>query len=100
MNPKPSQEDMVRLLRRLAAGEDQALNEIDRRHRPKFLALARCSLRRHGLREASWGAEDAVNTALFKLWQAARQGKLRAIGTVAGFWSLFQRILERTILDA
>src|SRR5438067_1487989 len=96
----PSHEDMDGLLWRFAAGDDQALGDIDRLHRPKFLALASRSLRRHGLREASWGDEDAVNTTLFKLWQAARQGKLRTIGTVAGFWSLFQTTLERTVLDA
>jgi DNA-directed RNA polymerase specialized sigma24 family protein len=97
MSTDPSEEETIQIIRRMAAGQQEAYGLLWDRHNKRMVRVAHHLLRRLGLDEADLDAEDAANYALFEISQAASRGKLDATENIEQFWSLYGTVLERTI---
>jgi RNA polymerase sigma factor (sigma-70 family) len=90
--------DATDLVQRFVAGDDGAIDQIVSRYYGMMLVMADRLIRGAHLHEPDCDCDDAVNTTLFKLYQAARTGKIALIETGDDFWRLFRSVLKRTIL--
>jgi RNA polymerase sigma factor (sigma-70 family) len=88
------------LVRQLKEGHPDAIEEIVRRYYWRMVGMAKRLLRGLNVEPAWFDCDDAVNTTLLKLCEAAKAGKIHSMEETANFWNLFYSILKRNILLA
>jgi RNA polymerase sigma factor (sigma-70 family) len=93
-----SRPEATDLVQRFVAGDGAAIDQIVRRYYGRMLVMAERLIRDAHLYEPACDSDDAVNAALFKLYRAARAGRIGLIETGDDFWTLFRLILKRTLL--
>ncbi len=81
-------EDANSLVRRFVAGHPDAIDQIARRYYRAMAMRAGCLIHHYHIDEALLDRDDAVNVTLFKLWRAAREGKIPSVGSGADLWKL------------
>ena len=92
---------MPELLRQLLHERSQdALGEIVSLSHRRLRALARIALRRRGVPEAEYDADDALNSAMNVFLRLVLAGRLEALEDADGFWRLYRRILALKVNDA
>lgn len=94
------EEDANSLVRRFVAGHPDAIDQFMRRYYGAMATKAARLIHDYHIDKALLDRDDAVNVTLFKLWRAAREGKLASIVSGDDFWKLFCSNLRRNILHA
>jgi hypothetical protein len=79
MDEETSSEDTPSILRRFAAGDDDALEKYYARHNGELVRGANRAVRSFQLDPADIDAEEAVNSALLELCRVRDQGRLRVV---------------------
>jgi DNA-directed RNA polymerase specialized sigma24 family protein len=69
-------------------------------HRRRMTRLARRLLGRHGVSQAEYDPDDAIQETLFALWRAADEGGLRDIVGDDDLWRYFHTALDHQVLLA
>ena len=100
MSTEFSGETTTAIVRKCAAGDRIALEELVLRYNWKMVQLANRYMRRLRVYNATSDAEDAVNDTLTKLCQRAIDGELRCIQSSNEFWRMFFSMLKVEIRDA
>jgi RNA polymerase sigma factor (sigma-70 family) len=88
------------IVRKCAAGDQSALEDLVLRYNWKMVQLANRYMRRLRAYKATGDAQDAVNDTLVKLCQRAIDGELRCIESSNEFWRMFFSMLKVEIRDA
>jgi DNA-directed RNA polymerase specialized sigma24 family protein len=94
------QEDANSLVRRFVAGHPDAVDQIMRHYYGAMAMRAARLIHDYHIDEALFDRDDAVNVTLFKLWRAARDGKIPSIISGDDFWKLVCSSLHRNIRNA
>jgi RNA polymerase sigma factor (sigma-70 family) len=100
MSADTQREVAIEIVRRMAAGDVDALHDLWDRHAGKMLRAASKLIRRLKFDEADLDAAGAVDLALFTICLAANRGKLDSLRDSDDFWRYFARILKGVIKDA
>jgi RNA polymerase sigma factor (sigma-70 family) len=95
-----SSDQAATLVRQFKEGHPDAIAEIVRRYYWRMVGMANRLLRGLNVEPACFDGDDAVNTTLSKLCEAAKAGKIHSMEESADFWNLFHSILKRNILLA
>jgi RNA polymerase sigma factor (sigma-70 family) len=78
---------------------NQAIEHLVSDRLAMLIAWAERRIGLYRLVDPAFGAEDAVQDALFKLWRAAKRGKIHLSETDDQSMKVFLRALEQEILD-
>jgi RNA polymerase sigma factor (sigma-70 family) len=98
--PSQGSNQEATLVRQFKEGHPDAIEEIVRRYYWRMVGMANRLLRGLNVEPAWFDCDDAVNTTLSKLCEAAKAGKIHSMEETADFWNLFYSILKRNILLA
>jgi len=91
-------EDTTGIIRRFVAGQDDAIGQYCARHEGELVRAAGALIRRLGLAEVEIEAREAVNIALYRLFQARDRGTLAAIKDSDEFLKECLTMVRRVIL--
>lgn len=95
-----SEVDANALVRCFVAGDPDAVNQIMCRYYAAMAVMAYRLIHNYRVDETLLDGDDAVNVTVFKLWRAAKEGRISSIVSHEDFWKLFSSSLQRNILHA
>ncbi len=91
-------EDTTGIIRRFVAGQDDAIGQYCARHQVEMVRAAAMLIRCLGIAEVELEGQEAVNIALYELFQARDRGTLAAIKNSDEFRAVCLTFVKRVIL--